>query len=314
MECWPVLLGRTPSKALVQHWRGVAAISIKLQQRRALLCRAAVCVVLVSRLLCFQRERGFRQPLHLAERTVSQRHFLGSSKNQAGRLFEEGQQMYGEQRYNDAAQKWGQAALLQHAPSHAFLSDMLVDGRPGVADDGERAFELACYGAALGCAHSKGALSRCYIYGRGVDEDDAKGLALARESAAAGSAFGQFVVGICHLTGRGVEKDHAKAVQCFCLAAAQGLAYAQVHLGTMYCSGRGVAQDEAEAVRLYYLAAAQGHYLAYVNLGRMFQNGKGVAQDVEEAKRWYHLAAAQGDRYALRLLQSMVQFETSRCS
>ena len=137
-------------------------------------------------------------------------------------LFQEGQRLYGEQRYSDAAQRWGQAALLQHAPSHAFLSNLMIDGRPDVAKDHKRAFELAAAGAALGCAHSKGALGRCYIYGCGVDEDDAKGLALGRESAAAGSCFGQFVVGRCYDAGWGVAKDAAKGLELGRESAAAG--------------------------------------------------------------------------------------------
>jgi hypothetical protein len=61
-----------------------------------------------------------------------------------------------------------QAALSKHAASHAFLSDMLIDGRPGVAKDVKRVFKLAKAGAAFGCAHSKGALGRCYVVGNGV--------------------------------------------------------------------------------------------------------------------------------------------------
>ena len=111
--------------------------------------------------------------------------------------------MYGEQRFSEAVECWGRAALLQHGPSHAHMSDMLIYGRAGVAIDVKRAFEFAAAGAALGCAHSKGALGRCYAYGLGVAKDAARGLALGRESAAAGSCFGQFVVGKCYRHGHG---------------------------------------------------------------------------------------------------------------
>ena len=137
-------------------------------------------------------------------------------------LFQEGQRLYGEQRFSEAAERWGRAALLQHGPSHAHLSDMLSWGRPGVAKDENRAFELARAGAALGCSHSKGALGRCYLYGSVVAKDVARGLALGRESAAAGSSFGQFVVGKCYHEGWGVAQDCAQAVQLYRLAAAQG--------------------------------------------------------------------------------------------
>jgi TPR repeat protein len=80
---------------------------------------------------------------------------------------------------------------------------MLVDGRAGVAKDVKRAFELASAGAALGCAHSKGALGFCYVMGHGVAEDEERGLALGWESAAAGSCFGQYVVALCYYQGYG---------------------------------------------------------------------------------------------------------------
>jgi hypothetical protein len=48
-----------------------------------------------------------------------------------------------------------------------------------MAKDHKRAFELAAAGAAMGCAHSKGALGRCLVIGAGVAEDVGKGLALA---------------------------------------------------------------------------------------------------------------------------------------
>ena len=121
--------------------------------------------------------------------------------------------------------------------SRCLFSDMLIDGRPGVAKDEKRAFELAKAGAALGCAHSKGALGRCYLFGEGVAANVGKGLALGRESEAAGSCFGQYVVGVWYNNGQGVAQDDAEAVRLYRLAAAQGHAQAQCYL------------DIAEAIR-----------------------------------------------------------------
>jgi TPR repeat protein len=186
----------------------------------------------------------------------------------ADSVFLDGQRLYSDQRYSVAAQRWGQAALSKHAASHAFLSDMLVDGRPGVAKDAKRAFELAQAGAALGCAHSKGVLGRCYFLGLGVAQDIKRALELGRESEAAGSCFGQFL------------------------------------LGLFYDQGLGVAQDFAEAVRLFRLATAQGHAPAADQLAFMFSNGLGVAMDLAEAERLLDLALEQGlDREALEIAE-----------
>ncbi len=306
MQRWEAVFRCRQSQAHAQQWH-VVGIDIALQQRQAVLCRGALLSVLVPKLLCIQGEYAVMHPLNLAKRIALRlNHFLGSNMDQAEGLFEEGQRLYGEQRFSDAAERWGRAALLQHAPSHAHLSDMLIEGRAGVAIDEKRAFELASAGAALGCAHSKGVLGRCYAWGLGVAKDKARGLALGRESEAAGSCFGQYVVGFCYTLGcGGVAQDDAEAVRLFCLAAAQGHARAQNNLGNMFSIGRGVAQDYAEAVRLYRLAADQGYAGAQLSLGSMFEFGQGVARDRAEAIRLYRLAAAQGNARAQEKLEKL---------
>ena len=306
---WRAMLRcQTCSPAHVLHWHATG-IDVGLQQRRAVLCGGALLCVLVRRLLCVQGEYGVIYPRNLAQRIASRRHFLGSKLNQAEGVFEEGQRFYGEQRFSEAVERWGRAALLQHAPSHAHVSDMLIDGRPGVAKDEERAFAFASAGAALGCAHSKGALGRCCLGGFGVAEDESRGLALGRESEAAGSCFGQYDVGWCYHFGEGVADDcadrHSEAVRFYRLAAVQGHATAQNNLGIMFGKGQGGVQDKAEAIRWYRLAADHGHAAAQFNLGHMFEYGKGVAQDRTEAIRLYRLAAAQGDTVAQDKLERL---------
>jgi TPR repeat protein len=258
VQRWEVIFRcRAPSQAHAQQWH-VYGIDVALKQRSTLLARAALCELLVLRLMRFGGACRVRYPQHHATCVVSRRHFF-VSKNLADDVFQEGQRLYEQQRYSDAAKSWGQAALLQHAASNAFLSNMLIDAKKqDVPKDEKRGFELAAAGAGMGCAHSKGALGRCLVDGAGVAKDVGKGLALARESAAAGSCFGQFVVGKCYYGGQGVVKDHAEAVRWFHLAAAQGHAGPQYYLGHMFFLGHGVAQDRAEAIRWFRLAAAQG--------------------------------------------------------
>jgi TPR repeat protein len=307
VQRWEVVFRcRAPSQAHAQQWH-VYGIDVGLKKRSTLLARAALCELLVLRLMRFRGACRVRYPQQVATCVVSRRHFL-ISKNLVGGLLQEGQRMYEQQRFIDAAKSWGQAALLQHAASHAFLSDMLIEGRPDVANHTKRAFELAAAGAAMGCAHSKGALGRCLVIGAGVAKDVGKGLALARESAASGSCFGQFVVGWCYQQGVGIAQNYAEAMQLFRLAAAQGHASAQSNLGIMFSSGQGVAQDYAEAARWWYLAAVRGDASAQCNLGVMFRCGVGVAQDYEEALRLYRLAAAQGHANAQNNLGLMFHY------
>jgi hypothetical protein len=130
---WRAMLRcHTPSPGHSPHWY-VTGIDVGLQQRRAVLCGGALLSVLVPRLLCVQGECGDIYPLNLARRMASRRHFLGSNKDEAEGVFEEGQRLHGEQRFSEAAERWGRAALLRHAPSHAHLSNVLILGRPGVA-------------------------------------------------------------------------------------------------------------------------------------------------------------------------------------
>jgi TPR repeat protein len=303
---WELMLRcRFPSRTHAQQWH-VYDIDVGLKQRSTLLVRAAFSEVLVRRLVGFRGACSVGDLLHHAKCVVSRRHFL-VSRGLAEGLFQEGQQLYEQQRYSEAGRSWGQAALLQHGAAHAFLSNMLIDGRPDVSKDEKRAFELAAAGAAMGCAHSKGALGRCLVEGSGVAEDEVKGLALGRESAAAGSSFGQFVVGKCYHAGWDVAQDDAEAVRLWRLAAAQGHLGAQYNLGLNFMHGRGVAQNDAEAVRMYRLAAAQGDAMAQNILGCMLKDGRGVAKDYAAAVRLYRLAAAQGYASAQLNLGNMIK-------
>ena len=225
------------------------------QRRRLSAAGAAVSDVAQSR-------RAHSGVVALAVEGMERTRVLGVALLEATALadpvFQEGHRLYGEQQYGEAAQRWGQAVLSQHAASHAFLSDILFDGRPGVAKDAKRAFKLAKAGTALGCAHSKGALGRCYLLAHGVAQNKQKALTLGWESVAAGSCFGLFLLGLCFDQGVGVRQDVAVSVRLFRLAAAQGHAHAQLQMGFMFANGIGVAMDHAEAWRFFDLAAAQG--------------------------------------------------------
>ena len=255
----------------------VYGIDVGLKQGSTLLARAALCELLVLRLMRFGGACRVRYPHHHATCVVSRRHFLGPSRNFAEFSFQDGQRLYREQRFGDASQLWGQAAVLNHGPSHAFLSDMLIDGlletRPWDLVMEERlkyfykgsplsrqAFALASAGAALGCAHSKGALARCLMSGFGTRVSVRSADEFARESAQSGSCIGQYVVGLaCKMGGEDPLRGKAAAVRWLHLAAEQGYASAQFDLSIMYTLGDGVAKDRAEAKKWKEKAQAQGH-------------------------------------------------------
>jgi len=253
-----------PSQVHAHQWN-VYGIDVGLKQHRTLLTRSALCDLLVLRLMRFGGEFGVRRPQHCATCVMSRRHFL-VSKSIAPYLFDEGQRLYRQQQFEEAANRWGLGVVLNHGPSHAFLSTMLLDDlldrrswdsriqeRLQYMEKGSpasiSAFKLASAGAALGCAHSKGALARC-VLNTGSYE-----FGLALESATLGSCFGQYVVGI-HF-----KKIHQmeEAERWLRLAADQGHATAQFSLSIMYSLGDGVEKNVAEAELWKQKAAAQGH-------------------------------------------------------
>jgi TPR repeat protein len=183
---------------------------------------------------------------------------------------------------------------------------MLIDGREGVAQDGNRAFELVEEGSRLGCHHCQGVLAECYTNGYRCQADLARSLELARESSGKGSRYGQHVLGWFYRCGAGgVAQDYAQALALYQLAAAQNLDLAQFCLGRMHCYGEGVAQDFAEALRLYQLAAAQGHPSVLFYVAFCHDYGEGVAANKDEAIRWYRRAQAAGHPQAAAALQRL---------
>ena len=198
------------------------------------------------------------------------------------------------------------AIYLGHLPSRALMAHMLKDGREDVAQDSNRAFELAEEGAHLGCHHCQGVLAGCYWYGHGIRPDAAQSLELARKSSQLNSRYGQYVLGVLYVYGRGgVAQDYAQALAFYRLAAAQKLDDAQYGLGFMYYLGDGVAEDYAEALRLWQLAAAQGHPEALFEVACCYEKGYGVPKNKAEAIRWYMRAQAAGSNYAIDALQDL---------
>jgi hypothetical protein len=269
-----------------QQWH-MYSIDVGRRQRSSLLTRAAFCELLVLRMIRIPNR--FKKPLHVASCVVSRRHFLVSRDLEG--LFQEGQRFYKRQLFKNAARSWGQAALLQHAHSHALLSTMIIDdilGTPAFKEKRQleefsdlrasvglmpsqrqkRAFLLAEAGAALGCAHSKGVLARCYVEGYGTRERTLLGHELALESASAGSCMGQFVLGQWFAwISPGDERDRSVALVWYRLAAEQGHASAQLTLGNWLWTGSPeILSDKTEAVAWWKRASDQGLCLATASL------------------------------------------------
>jgi TPR repeat protein len=178
----------------------------------------------------------------------------------------------------------------------AELSWMLCNGRLGVKQDGEKAFELASRGVRdEDCADCMAALSKCLADGVGCERDFKRSIQFARDSAETGSRLGQYQLGalnydssinISHKYNRSQIRDmNARvAVHYFNLSAAQNLPSALFKLGCMREIGGGpLSLDYAEAVRHYRAASALGHPDAYYRLARCYERGRGVQADANRA-------------------------------
>jgi TPR repeat protein len=207
------------------------------------------------------------------------------------------------------------AIYLGDSPSRALMAWLHIDGREGVAQDHDRAFELAEEGARLGCHHCQGVLS-CYwsdgwLGGKG---HEARSLELARESSGRGSRYGQYALGRMHRYNRGgLAYDDAQAAVFYRLAAAQGLDAAQAELGYMFLNGIEVALNHAEGLQWFQRAAAQGHPEGLFRVALCHQKGWGVRKSEAAAIRWYKRAAAAGDTSAAGMWQLLRQRRLTRC-
>ena len=188
------------------------------------------------------------------------------------------------------------------------MAHMLLEGREGVAQDCNRAFELVEAGARLGCHHCQGVMAWCYFTGWGCVcvKDAARSLELARESSGKGSRYGQFVLGLFYEFGvGGVAQDDAQALALYRLAAAQNLDEAQFSLGRKSNYGCVSVQENAKALSLFKPAAAQGHPHAMMLVGEFYSCGLGVRRNQVEAIRWYRRAQAAGDPHAAAALERL---------
>ena len=101
--------------------------------------------------------------------------FSAAVGNKVGK---EAEELCASGRYAAAAVALKLAVDLWHLPSRALMARMLIDGREGVAQDRNRAFELVEEGARLGCHHCLGVMTECYLCGYGCLRDVARSMEL----------------------------------------------------------------------------------------------------------------------------------------
>lgn len=251
-------------------------------QRIALLAKGELFKHLVSKLIGFGRNYNARRQNHHMK-IVFQHHHWRVSEYMRHRFFVDGRRFYAQGQFCLAMQSWGQAAVMQDKVSHAIMADMLIDGRPGVPKDPNKAFEIASQGEIMNCVHSMGVLARCNLIGIGCSPNIEFGEALARYSAERGdSCFGWHAWGITFYSGLINQRDYAEAARCFKKAAAHDHAVSQTLLGYMHEKGIGVLRDYDKSLRYYERAATQRFDIAERNLGCL--------------RRWISRMHDRGDR------------------
>lgn len=244
---------------LIRHVDFVSA------QRLVLLAKSELFKLLVSKLMQVERKLKVRRPNYHMN-IMFQHHHWRVSECMRHRFFIDGRRLYAQGKFSLAAQRWGQAALMQDKVSHAIVADMLIEGRPGVPKDPKKAFEIATQGKIIKCVHSIGVLGRCYLMSIGCSPNIKLGDALACYSAEIGdSCFGWHASGLTFYLGLNKSIDYIEAERCFQEAAAHDHAGSLNILGYMYQNGLGVHHDYDEALRYYEQAAKQGFDVAIHN-------------------------------------------------
>ena len=257
------------------------------------------------------------------------REALKDSIGQAEQLWEQGNKLYDQGRYKDAARDYEAAAGLGYPDGMNSLGLLYLNGE-GVAQDYLRAVELfrqtadrnnqygwwnlgRCYANGWGVEKSETEAFRAYLHaaelghsgarnqvgymllnGIGTDQDDVQAFSWFQKAAEQGYALGQANVGFCYENGRGTDQNEAEALAWYLRAAEQGDDFSQNNAGVLYLEGRGAAKDERKAVELFRQAAGQDYMYAWYNLGRCYENGWGVPRDPAKALESYQKAAKLG--------------------
>jgi hypothetical protein len=231
--------------------------------------------------------------------------------------------MYGEQRFNEAAERWGRAALQPRAPSLAHLWDMLIDGRQNVPRDVGRAFELDAAAVAVESAQTKQQMdSKPHkVLVSCSDEKRGELLEFFKQNALRLSHH-RF-----HIVGSYLHRQISELLAPFkpappmCIESlldiVPSIKNGTVDAWIFFLQSRAVSLVLSEALNLatcgpmivafnpvsasVFLCTPdaaemrfQGHAGAQFNLGSMYAKGLGVAKDDAEALRLYRLAADQG--------------------
>lgn len=196
--------------------------------------------------------------------------------------FEEGQTLFGEERYSDALLKYLEASLLGHLKAQRRLGIMYLEGL-GCNQDYHLAMTWLKEASKRNDLHAQEHLARMYRHGLGVEANIKTAIGWyqrAREQDGTQSAFD---LATCYLKGEGVTQNVDEALRLFMIAAERGHADARYQVGVAYANGLGVEQNEHEAIDWYILAIKGGNDDARAKLWAFADKGTYAPESAEEA-------------------------------
>ncbi|MEZ0262028.1 MAG: tetratricopeptide repeat protein [Alphaproteobacteria bacterium] len=169
-------------------------------------------------------------------------------------LFLRGNKAYVEERYEDAAIFFLQAAKMGSARSDHALGNMFMGGCCGLPRDIDKAiahYKKSVRGGFVGGASEIGFL---YLYGIGVPQNQATAMQWYEIDASRGHKPAVDLLGLIYLS----TVEGKKAIALYEKAAARDVDEANAALGMIYLYGTGVPVDTKKALKWYLRSAEKG--------------------------------------------------------
>ena len=173
------------------------------------------------------------------------------------------------------------------------LAGLYEEGRGGVGQDLNKAFELYKTAAEGGDGEGALKLGRAYLAGSGVEASRDEALSWLEKADELGNREASWILGVAYYDGF-AGNDYKKAFAYLNKSAEAGSEKGAYFLATMYESGKGVEKDIAKAFELYKTAADLGNVAATVKMAKAYLTGEGAEKNVSLGARYAGTVIASG--------------------
>ena len=256
----------------------------------------------------------------LRKEVAERRRAEEKKKREAEISFEQGEKLYKEEEYEEAAKWYRKAAEDGHVAAQYMLG-LCYEGIDQYRHEAKYWMRKA---AEQGYAAAQNQLGDWYSSGLGgLTQNDAEAVKWYKLAASQDDSQAQYNLAESYYKARGVALDYAKAAEWYQKAAEQGNRSAQYALARCYYEGKGLSQDYSKAVRWYQkfveqrkgflLGKIRGYYkTAYYHLGLCYYHGNGVSKDQEKAVEFLKKSADMGYAEAQRKLEDIKEAEEEK--